>query len=391
MRLDDAVRLIRGKKGTKVILTIKKIDESIKQITIVRDKIIVEETYVRSVILRKPNSNKKVAYIYFPSFYINFNKANGRKCSEDFRKELYKLKDENIDGIIIDLRNNGGGSLQEVVTIAGFFISKGPIVQVKDRRGIVRNLNDKDASVLYDGNVLIMSNQFSASASEIFAAAMQDYNRAVIFGTQQSLGKGTVQQMFDLDNASRIPQELKPLGGLKMTIQKFYRINGGSTQMKGVVSDIKFSTVYSYMDVGEASFDNALPWDKISPLSYKKWSPSYNIDSLKKWSNARMAVDSAFIVADTYAKYLKNEDENDIIQLNLKQYRLEKQGRIVKRKEFNKATNKKIPLNIDFLIDDKNVMKNDTVFKYRYESWTKKLKKDYKLTEAYKIVLDMSK
>ncbi|MEA3452499.1 MAG: carboxy terminal-processing peptidase [Bacteroidota bacterium] len=391
MRLDDAVRLIRGKKGTKVILTVKKIDESIKQITIVRDKIIVEETYVRTVILKKSNSGKRVAYIYFPSFYIDFNKKNGRKCSEDLRKELYKLKEENVDGIIIDLRNNGGGSLQEVVTIAGFFIPKGPIVQVKDRRGVVGDLSDKDASVLYEGNLLIMSNQFSASASEIFAAAMQDYNRAVIFGTKQSLGKGTVQQMFNLDNAPRIPSELKPLGGLKMTIQKFYRINGGSTQMKGVISDITFSTVYSYLKTGESSLDNALPWDKISPLSYKKWSPSYNIDSLKKWSLARMANDSAFIVTDNYAKFLKNEDENNIIPLNLKKYRIEKQGRTAKRKEFNKATKKKMALNIDFLTDDKNVMKNDTVFKYRYENWSKKLKKDYKLSEAYRIVVDMSK
>ncbi len=391
MRLDDAVRLIRGKKGTKVTLTVKKIDGTIKNITIVRDKIIVEDTYVRTAILDNPKTQKKVAYIYFPSFYIDFNKANGRKCSEDFRKELYKIKDQKVDGIIIDLRNNGGGSLQEVVKIAGFFIPKGPIVQVKDRYGIVNHLDDKDASVLFKGDVLVMTNQFSASASEIFAAAMQDYNRAVIFGTKQTFGKGTVQQMFNLDNASRIPSDLKPLGALKMTIQKFYRINGGSTQMKGVKSDISFETPYSDINTGEASFDNALPWDKIAPLSYKKWTENYNIDSLKKWSMARMDKDSAFIITDQYAKYLEKDNKDKYIPLNLTLYRIDRKKRSAKRNRYSKATRKNIKLDINFLRDDIKTMKKDSIFRFRYKNWSKKLKKDYQLQEAYNIVEDMNK
>lgn len=391
MRLDDAVRLIRGKKGTKVILTIKKIDGSIKDITIVRDKIIVEEAYVRTVILSNPQTGKRLAYIYFPSFYIDFNNANGRKCSEDFRAELMKVKNENVEGIIIDLRNNGGGSLQEVVKIAGYFITKGPIVQVKDRNGIVNHLDDKDASVLFDGNVLVMINQFSASASEIFAAAMQDYNRAVIFGTEQTLGKGTVQQMYDLDNAPRISPELKPLGGLKMTIQKFYRINGGSTQMEGVKSDISFISVYSYINTGESSFDNALLYDKISPLSYSKWPEKYNLDSLKKNSNARMNKDSAFIETGIYAKYLKAEDDDNYISLNLAKYTADKKLRNSKNAGYNNAIKKNINLNIDFLTEDKKEMKLDTVYKYRFENWTKQLKKDFVLNEAYNILSDMDK
>ncbi len=389
MRLDDAVRLIRGKKGTEVTLTIRKIDGTIKEITIVRDKIILEETYVRSVILTDTTTGKKVAFIYLPSFYIDFQHRNGRKCSDDFKKELLKLKDEKVDGVIVDLRNNGGGSLQEVVKIAGFFIPKGPIVQVKDRNGKIMHLDDKDASILYDGNVVVLVNQFSASASEIFAAALQDYNRAVIFGTPQSHGKGTVQQMFDLDQIPSISSSLKPLGALKLTIQKFYRINGGSTQIKGVQSDISYHSIYSYLDVGEESLDNALPWDKIPALDYDKWTPKYNLDTLRNRSKRRMQKDSAFIATEEYAKFLKQDKDDKIVSLNLDEYKKLIETRKAKRKELNKQTKKKINLKISFLSDDKKIMKNDTIYKYRYENWSKKLQKDFVLQEAYNIVEDM--
>ncbi len=391
MRLDDAVRLIRGKKGTKVTLTIRKIDGTIKDITIVREKIIIEETFVKSVILKDPETGKKIAYVYLPSFYIDFQHKNGRKCGDDFKKELMKLKDEKVDGVIVDLRNNGGGALQEVVKIAGFFIPKGPIVQVKDRNGKIMHLDDKDASVIYDGNVLVMVNQFSASASEIFAAALQDYNRAVIFGTPQSHGKGTVQQMFDLDLIPSISSSMKPLGALKLTIQKFYRINGGSTQIKGVQSDISYHSTYSFLDIGEISLDNALPWDKIPALKYVKWKPSYNLDSLKAWSNFRMQNDSAFIVTDEYARYLKKDNDDDIIPLQLSKYKELIDKRKQERKKLNKATKKKIKLDIAYLKDDEKQMQKDTLMKYRYDNWSKKLKKDFVLQEAYNIVVDMGK
>ena len=389
MRLDDAVRLIRGKKGTIVTLTVKKIDETTKEIQIERDKIILEDTYVRTIILTDSVTNSRIAYLHLPSFYIDFQKQNGRRCSNDFKAELMKLKDENVDGIIIDLRDNGGGSLSEVVNIAGFFIPKGPVVQVRDRNGKVSHLDDKDASVLFDGNVLVMTNQFSASASEIFAAALQDYNRAVIFGTPQTLGKGTVQQMFNLDRATRVSSDLKPLGALKLTIQKFYRINGGSTQIEGVKSDISFTTSYSYLGIDEESFDNALEWDKIPALKYDLWTSTYNMDSLKNWSNNRMKTDSAFIVTDQYAKYLKEDDDKNDISLNLEQYRKNIKTRRDKRKQFNKASKKLIPIKFTYLKDDKEQMKVDTLIKYRYDNWAKKLKKDYELNEAFNIMVDM--
>lgn len=391
MRLDDAVRLIRGKKGTKVILTVKKIDETIKEITIVRDKIIMEETYVRSLILSNDTSDAKVGYIHLPSFYIDFRKQNGRSCSKDFKKELMKLKNENVDGIIIDLRNNGGGSLSEVVDIAGFFIEKGPIVQVRNRNRKTSQLNDNDASILFDGNVLVMTNQFSASASEIFAAAMQDYNRAVIFGTPQTLGKGTVQQMMDLDLATRIASDLKPLGALKLTIQKFYRINGGSTQIEGVKSDISYSTTYTYLEINEESFDNALEWDEIPELSYDKWIPKYDMNKLEEWSQKRMNSDSAFIATEQYAKYLKEDNDVDNVSLNLEKYRATKKLRKDRRKVYNNKTKKVTPIVMTYLADDLETMKQDTLIKYRYDNWSKKMKKDYELNEAFNIVVDMNK
>jgi len=389
MRLDDAVRLIRGKKGTNVYLTVKKIDGTIKEIKIERDKIIIEETYTRSLILSDDNG-KKVAYINLPSFYVDYYSQGGRKCSEDFKKELLKLKDENVEGIIIDLRNNGGGSLPEVVKIAGFFIKKGPIVQVRDRNGKVEHLDDNDASILYDGNVLVMTNQFSASASEIFAAALQDYNRALIFGTPQTLGKGTVQQVLDLDRAPRVSPDIKPLGALKLTIQKFYRINGGSTQLKGVASDISYISTYTYLDMKEEAYDNVLPWDKIEKLDYTTWTPKYNMDSLKFWSTNRMKADSAFIITENYAEFLKEDNDNYTYSLNLDKFRKENQVKKDSRQQFNKFTKRKINIDLNYLQDDKALMQSDTLMKFRYDDWSKKLKTDYQMQEAFNIVVDMS-
>ncbi|MBN2663122.1 MAG: carboxy terminal-processing peptidase [Bacteroidales bacterium] len=391
MRLDDAVRLIRGPKGTNVYLTIKKIDGTIKEIQIVRDKIILEETFTRSVILND-STGKRIAYINLPSFYIDFQNQNGRKCSQDFKNELIKLKKDNVDGIIIDLRNNGGGSLQEVIKIAGFFIKNGPIVQVKDRSGRIDQRNDDDASILYDGDVLIMTNHFSASASEIFAAAMQDYNRAVIFGTPQTLGKGTVQQMLDMDRAApRVSPDLKPLGAFKLTIQKFYRINGGSTQLKGVASDISFVSTYTYLDMNEAAYDNVLPWDKIPALQYTLWQPDYNMDSLRAWSVKRMNADSAFIITKDYAEFLRDEDNDKLYVLTLAEYSKDKKIRKQKRQKFNRLTRKNIDLDVSFLSDDINTMQTDTLMKFRYDDWAKKINKDYQLKEAFNIVSDMNR
>ena len=267
MRIDDVVRYIRGKKGTKVRLEVKKQDGSIKIIEIIRDEVIIEETQAKSVILGLDNNIQNVGYIKLPSFYSEFTRG-GNNCADDIKKELNKLKAKNINGIILDLRYNGGGSLGDVIKIGGFFIEKGPIVQVKPGKESPYIHSDNDISVEYDGPLVIMVNELSASASEILAAAMQDYNRAIIIGSKATFGKGTVQRFYDLDNMIRGADDVKPLGNLKITMQKFYRINGGSTQLKGVESDIVLPDNYMYVDVGEREYKNAMPWDKIAPVKY---------------------------------------------------------------------------------------------------------------------------
>ena len=234
MVLDDVVQLIRGEPGTTVYLWVKKADGSVEEISIVRDVVVIDESYAKSLILESEDENENVGYIRLPRFYGDYQNRDGRQCSDDIRKEIEKLQDENVKGIILDLRNNGGGYLSEVVKMSGLFIEEGPVVQVKNRGRKPHVLNDEDSRVQYDGAVVVMVNQFSASASEILAAALQDYGRAVIVGTATSThGKGTVQRFWDLDNAIQGHTEIKPLGSIKLTIQNYYRVNGGFCSVEG--------------------------------------------------------------------------------------------------------------------------------------------------------------
>ncbi|HHH53330.1 MAG TPA: tail-specific protease, partial [Bacteroidetes bacterium] len=269
MRLDDVVRLIRGKKGTKVRLEVKKPDATIKIIEIIRDEVIIDETKAKSLLLGMDGKIDSVGFIRLPSFYSDF-KSDGNNCADDIKSELEKLKEKNVKGIILDLRYNGGGSLRDVIKIAGYFIKQGPVVQVKPGKEKPYIHKDNDSQVVYDGPLIILINEMSASASEIMAAAMQDYNRAIIVGSKASFGKGTVQRFFDLDNMIRGADDIKPLGNLKVTTQKYYRISGGSTQLKGVESDIILPDNYMYIDVGEREYKHAMPWDKIQKLEYSQ-------------------------------------------------------------------------------------------------------------------------
>jgi len=268
MRLDKAVKFIRGKKGTTVKLTVKKVDGSTKVISIIRDVVVIEATYAKSVIVTTKDTHKRIGYIYLPSFYVNFNKkGGGRRSADDVLKEINKLKTEGVDGMIIDLRNDGGGSLQDVVTMGGYFIKKGPIVQVKQKGKKAETLSDTDPKIQYDGPLAIMVNSNSASASEIFAAAMQDYGRGIIIG-EQSFGKGTVQNLIDLNRF--MPTKDKKLGKLKITIAKFYRITGSSTQKLGVMPEIEFPSI-PRTDFGEASRPSALKWDQIRTAKFREY------------------------------------------------------------------------------------------------------------------------
>jgi len=391
MRLDKAIEMIRGKKGTEVRLTVKKADGSIKVIPIIRDVIILEETFAKSVIITDSITGNRTGYIYLPSFYADFKNKNGRRSADDIKKEIVKLKNENINGIILDLRNNGGGSLQDAIDIVGFFIKDGPVVQVKNRYGMPKILKDEDSSVLYDDNLVIMVNEFSASASEITAAAIQDYGRGIIVGSKHTFGKGTVQRFLPFDRMVKGNENLKPLGDLKLTIQKFYRINGGATQLKGVASDIVFPDAYAKLDMGEKDLDNPMPWDEIPKAEYKNFKVKYNLARLKSESNKRVSSDSSFNIIKAYADKMKYYGDKEYASLNLNQYKINSEERNQFSKRFKNADNKISNLKFYVPSEDSTVIYSDSVKTERIVSWFKNLKKDIYINETFQIVSDMNK
>ena len=388
MRLDKAVRYIRGKKGTTVKLTVKTVDGDIKVISIVRDVVVIEDTYAKSVIVKSPNSNERIGYIYLPSFYVNFNKKDGgRRCSSDVLKEIKKLKKEGIDGLIIDLRNDGGGSLPDVVKMAGFFIKEGPIVQVKQKTGAAQSLNDTDPNIYYDGPMAVMVNSNSASASEIFAAALQDYNRAVIIGGKQTFGKGTVQRIINLDDIvnSQLDQ-YKPLGALKLTFQKFYRITGASTQLKGVVPDVILPDNYMYIDYGERELEYHLPWDEIAPVPYMPTEMISNRKLIAKESKDRIKNNKDFKLIKEQAEVIKHRRNDTEISLNLNKYKKLLAKRVKENKKFKQIYSdttlvKVIPLQADWQFIEKDSNKVKTA-----KDWHKKLSSDVYLRESIEVL-----
>jgi carboxyl-terminal processing protease len=328
MRVDHAVKYIRGPKGTEVQLTVRKKDGVIKTIPIIRDVVELEQTYARSTVLKNDKNEEGVGYIYLPKFYANFNSKDGRTSSGDVAEEIEKLKAENVSGIIVDLRNNGGGSLQDVVKIAGLFIESGPIVQVKDRYRPPYILKDTDPTIAYDGPLVIMTNFFSASASEILAAAMQDYNRGIIIGSESTFGKGTVQSFVNLDQyVQRVlkgnnSEDFPSLGSVKMTFQKFYRIDGRSTQLRGVTPDIILPDSYEEIDLGEKEQDFALEWDEIEETVYTTAYPEAFTDKLtlaQQKSYSRIDTSRIFNLIHENAKRLKEQRESTLVSLNFEE------------------------------------------------------------------------
>jgi carboxyl-terminal processing protease len=389
MELDDAVKLIRGKKGSTVKLTVKKINGTIQVIPIVRDVVVIEETYAKSSILTSSDGGTRVGYIYLPKFYVDFNDSNGRRCSRDVKTELQKLASENIDGVILDLRNNGGGSLSDVVDMSGLFIGSGPIVQVKTREGNIHNLDDKDTSVAYRGSMVVLVNNFSASASEILSAALQDYDRAIIMGSQSSFGKGTVQSVIDFDRYVQGHQSIKPLGAIKLTIQKFYRVNGGTTQLKGVIPDIVLPDTYAYMSVGEKESHNALPFDVIPRASYRQWSHLYNKNAVVEASRARIAGNPVFKQIDDNARRLKQRSDKSTYPLNLEAYRQYQKKVQEDADKYGKLDDKKTGVKSTFLAFDKAAAEGDTIKTKKFTKWFEALEKDLYINEAVNVIGDM--
>lgn len=330
MRLDKAVQLIRGKKGTEVRLTVRS-GTSVKVVSLIRDVIHLEDTYAHAAVI--DNNGDKMGYIRLPEFYTDFDGSGGRRCSDDVRALVKELEGEHVKGIIIDLRENGGGSLQDVVKMAGIFVPQGPIVQIKSREMETQSLSSKDSAALYKGPLLVMVDGYSASASEIFAAAMQDYKRAVIMGSQ-TYGKGTVQQIFTLDDKiSPAFNNLKPLGSVKITISKFYRINGGTTQKDGVMPDVLMPDPYQYEKEKDA--DYPLSWDKIAPAKYAEWSHPPDISYLAEQSLKRTSSDSVFKMIRDEASSYKMERDSLLFSLNLDEYRKQEKQRADYNKRFN--------------------------------------------------------
>ncbi len=334
MPVDDAVTYIRGKKGTEVRLTVKKATGEIKVIPIIRDVVVIEETYAKAAVLNDTQRNKRYGYVRLPGFYRDFQNKTNRNSTDDVAQAIDLLKDEDIDGMILDLRNNGGGALQDAVSIGGLFIEQGPIVQVSDKIRGTRVHADFDKRVQYDGPLVVLVNQFSASASEILSAALQDYNRAVIIGPKSSFGKGTVQNLNDLDRyVSPIFEYLKPLGSLKLTIQKFYRIDGTTTQYKGVIPDVVVPCPYDYIDIGEREYDYALPYDTIEPAKYDLWKKGKMNDSVVSHrSQARTEENEAFTYLEKRNEALREEREQTRLSLNVVDMIQERQ----KNKEYRK-------------------------------------------------------
>lgn len=383
---EDAVKIIRGKKGTEVRLTLKKSDGSVKTVTLIRDEIIQDETFVRSAVIN--TASGKLGFIYLPEFYANFDDPKGARCSEDVRKEIIKLKEQKVDGIVMDLRSNGGGSLYDVVQMVGLFIEGGPIVQVRDRDGKPQVYFDRDKSVLYDGPLAVMVNEFSASASEIFAAAIQDYNRGVIIGSTSTYGKGTVQRNIGLDKIAGFMEPNSELGTIKLTLQKFYRVNGGSTQKKGVMSDINLPDVYEFSKLREKDNPDALPWDEIQKAEYSKWKYSLDLAPIKKSSDERLKNNNSFNIIRKNAQWLAEQNER-AITLNLKKYQEEQKQIRANVKEIESSVKLLSEVDVTALQDDLKKFEYDAGKLERFKDWVKRLRGDIYLNEAVNVVNDM--
>ena len=384
MRLDDVVKKIKGPKGTEVRLTVKKVDGTIKVISVIRAEVETEETFAKSSVVQK--DGKRFGVIYLPKFYISFENKENRDAYKDVAIEIERLKAQNIDGIVMDLRDNGGGSLETVVKMVGLFIPEGPIVQVKAPGREPEILPDPDKKVQYDGPLVVMINNFSASASEIFAAAIQDYKRGIVVGSKHSYGKGTVQNVIDLNQFIR-GNSYGDLGALKTTIQKFYRINGGSTQREGVMSDIIFPDRFTYLDMGERDEESALPWDKIAPAKYEPLPISY--DQIIANSKKRIASNTYFNLIDENAKWIFERKDENTFSLNLNQFKKEMALSDAKIKKFKAISDYNNKLKFNSLPNEIALFEKDTLLKQKRERWHEDLQKDLYIEETLNVIAEI--
>lgn len=386
MRIEDAVKYIKGPKGTIVVLTVKKVDGTVRDIEITRDEVVLEETYAKSSSVIK--DGKKYGIINLPSFYDNFDRDDRVSSSIDVKREIERLKEDGVEGIIFDLRDNRGGSLGAVVDMAGLFIKEGPIVQVKSTTEPKRVLKDRDAAIVWDGPLVILVNELSASASEILAAAMQDYKRAIVIGSEQTFGKGTVQNVLDLNTMVKNNSN-GDLGALKFTTDKYYRINGGSTQLKGVKSDIVVPDRYKYIGIGERTQDNPLAWDKIDAAEYTVLENYFDYETTVTKSKARVSNNEQLKLIDENAKWINDIRENQIYSLNYEAYKKRLEDNEKEAKHYKKIFDYKTNLSFQSLPYELNLIVNDTILKEKRNRWHVSLSKDVYVEEALNVLNDM--
>jgi carboxyl-terminal processing protease len=387
MRLDDAVKLIKGPKGSNVILTLKKVDGTIEDLSIPRDEILLEETYAKSTKVVK--NGVTFGVINLPKFYIDFQDSNSRNAATDVKKEIELLKAEGMEGLVLDLRNNGGGSLKTVVDIGGLFIDQGPIVQVRSTGNNKEVLEDKQRGIEWDGPLVILVNELSASASEILAAAMQDYKRAIVIGSKQTYGKGTVQNIIDLNRMIKANTN-GDMGAFKFTTQKYYRINGGSTQLEGVKSDIIVPGRFSYMEMGEKEQDNPLEWDEIEPANYQTWESSLNYKTTIENSYTRLNLSDEIKLIDDNARWIKSVRDQEVYQLNYEKYSENINLNEKESKRFDQLLDYQTDLTFEPLSYELPKMKQDSIFKINRNRWHKNLSKDIYMEEALNVLNDLN-
>lgn len=386
----DAVKLIRGAtKGSEVRLTIRRMDGTIKVVALRRDDIKLEDTFAKSAIFKGEN---KIGYIYLPEFYADFERRDGARCAVDVAKEIEKLKLEKVDGIVLDLRGNGGGSLYDVVQMAGLFIEEGPICQVKGRDEKANVLRDRDKNILYTGPLAVLVDETSASASEIFAAAIQDYKRGVVIGSTSTYGKGTVQRNIPL-NPERETKILgaeneEDLGTVKLTLQKFYRINGDATQLKGVVPDVILPDRLEYFKFREKDNPAALKWDEINKTEYSPWTSSVSTNLVVNSANNDVNKSTTFSKIKTNVQWLEKYNDK-VYSLNITKYK-DEQAQLKKVvKEIEELYKLTTPLTVKNLVADANSInaEKDKIEKNRI--WLKRLGEDIFIDESLKVLNKM--
>ena len=386
----DAVKLIRGNLGTEVRLTFRKPDGTFKVVSLIREKIVLDEGYARSVVIQ--NGEDKYGYILLPDFYADFEREEGHRCSEDVAAEIKKLKAENVKGIIIDVRFNGGGSLYEVVQMAGLFIDKGPIVQIRNKEGRSQTLYDETPGILYDGPLVVMANEFSASASEIFAGAMQDYKRGIVVGSSSTYGKGTVQRNVAFGKPLDSLGIQTEYGSVKLTFQKFYRISGSSTQKKGVVPDVILPDEYEYLKYREKDNESALSWDEMERARYNVWPNNAQLSQVVQVTNSKLQNDTALNKFKQNLLWVSSQIETPVY-LKLDKYQAFKKRIQEVSKQNEQALKLKTPMKLAPIKVDYNKFYNnpDKSKQDRYQAWIKDLAKDFQVNESSKILAALNK